>query len=102
MTSKNGWLWSVGLSDAMGPSALMRNISATSDAQAAPQPEADKTQAPSPAAPAQDVAYAGNVKSKSFHQPGCRYYQGADCTTSFASRDEAVEAGYKPCKVCKP
>ncbi|MFX0200221.1 MAG: thermonuclease family protein [Candidatus Hodarchaeota archaeon] len=46
--------------------------------------------------------YHGNVKSKVFHRPGCRYYDCRDCTAVFGSREEAIEAGYKPCKVCKP
>jgi endonuclease/exonuclease/phosphatase family metal-dependent hydrolase len=48
--------------------------------------------------------YHGNTKpkSKKFHSPGCRYYDCKTCTDTFTSRDAAISAGYKPCKVCKP
>ena len=46
--------------------------------------------------------YHGNVKSHVFHRPGCRYYNCRDCTAIFRSREEAIKAGYKPCKVCEP
>jgi len=46
--------------------------------------------------------YHGNVKSRIFHRQGCRYYECKDCTAVFRSRVEAIEAGYRPCKVCKP
>jgi endonuclease YncB( thermonuclease family) len=46
--------------------------------------------------------YHGNVKSNIFHRPGCRYYNCKDCTAVFRSREEAIEAGYRPCRVCIP
>ena len=49
-----------------------------------------------------DIVYHGNVKSKVFHRPGCRYYDCKNCAATFASRDEALNAGYRPCKVCNP
>ena len=51
---------------------------------------------------ATDAVYQGNVKSRVFHQPGCRYYGCKNCTATFSSRDEAIQAGYRPCKVCAP
>lgn len=48
------------------------------------------------------VVYHGNSKSYVFHKPGCRYYNCKKCTVEFNTRDEAIAAGYKPCKVCKP
>ena len=48
------------------------------------------------------VAFRGNVKSKKFHQPDCRYYNCKNCLEKFATRTKAIKAGYKPCKVCKP
>jgi endonuclease YncB( thermonuclease family) len=48
------------------------------------------------------VVYHGNVKSKKFHRPSCRYYDCTNCTAVFHSREEAIQAGYVPCKVCKP
>ena len=48
------------------------------------------------------TVYHGNVKSKVFHRPGCRYYDCKNCVVSFKSRDQALRAGYRPCKICKP
>lgn len=47
-------------------------------------------------------AYHGNVKSKKFHRQGCRYYGCSNCLAVFATRADALAAGYVPCKVCKP
>ena len=46
--------------------------------------------------------YHGHVKSLKFHSPGCRYYGCKNCTAIFNSRDAAINAGYVPCKICKP
>jgi len=46
--------------------------------------------------------YSGNVKSGIFHNSGCRYYNCKNCTAVFNSREEAIKAGYRPCKVCRP
>ena len=51
---------------------------------------------------AESVVYHGNVKSKIFHKPGCRHYHCNACTKRFSSRGDAIAAGYRPCKVCKP
>ena len=48
------------------------------------------------------LVYHGNVKSRKFHEPSCRYYNCRNCTATFQSREEAVQAGYVPCKVCRP
>lgn len=48
------------------------------------------------------VIYHGNYSSKKFHKPGCRYYNCSKCTVLFQNRDEAIQAGYKPCKICNP
>ena len=49
-----------------------------------------------------DTAYHGNRSSKVFHAPGCRHYTCKNCTVTFKSRDAAIKAGYKPCRICKP
>jgi len=49
-----------------------------------------------------ETVYHGNVSSKKFHRPGCRYYYCKNCTARFTSREQAIQAGYVPCKVCKP
>ncbi len=53
---------------------------------------------------AEDAAlvYHGNTKSRIFHRPGCRYYDCAACTREFSSRQKAIDAGFKPCGICKP
>jgi len=48
------------------------------------------------------VVYHGNVSSKIFHRPSCRYYNCKNCTAVFNTREEAINAGYRPCKICKP
>ena len=55
-----------------------------------------------PTALAQAVTLRGNLKSKVFHAPGCRYYLCKACVVIFATREEALAAGYRPCKVCNP
>lgn len=43
----------------------------------------------------------GNTGSRLFHRPDCKFYEGKECTARFVSREEAVAAGYKPCKLCE-
>ena len=50
----------------------------------------------------QKQVYHGNTDSKIFHQSSCRYFNCKNCTKVFDSRDAAIDAGYRPCKVCKP
>ena len=60
-----------------------------------------ETPAKKEAAPAKNVVYHGNVNSKVFHQPGCQHYDCKNCTEKFASKEDAVKAGYKPDKCVK-
>ena len=48
--------------------------------------------------------YVGNVNSKKFHYTDCSFAQKmkASNRVEFNSRDEAVNAGYIPCKKCQP
>lgn len=46
--------------------------------------------------------YHGNVRSHVFHRPGCRYYDCKSCTAVFKTREEAISAGYRPCRRCLP
>ena len=48
------------------------------------------------------VIYHGNVKSGVFHRPSCRYYNCKNCIAEFASREAAIAAGFRPCKICNP
>ncbi len=51
---------------------------------------------------AQGMVFHGNAKSHVSHRPGCRYYTCKACTVPFPSREAAIAAGYRPCKVCNP
>ncbi len=46
--------------------------------------------------------YHGNTRSKIFHGSSCRYYNCAHCTKIFKTRQEAIDAGYRLYKVCRP
>lgn len=48
--------------------------------------------------------YIGNNNSGIFHYAGCRYVarMAENHKVYFDTRDEAISAGYRPCKVCKP
>lgn len=49
-------------------------------------------------------AYVGNSHSHKFHIEGCRAEQKirADHRVYFETRDEALNAGYTPCGICRP
>jgi len=66
-----------------------------------PKPTATSAQKAA-SVPAPAPAYHGNTKSKKFHCAGCRYYYCQHCTAVFKTREEALKAGYVPCKVCRP
>ncbi|SHN61396.1 Ada metal-binding domain-containing protein [Desulfovibrio litoralis] len=51
---------------------------------------------------AQKILYKGNIESKIYHAPHCRFYDCKKCTASFDSKQKAEQAGFRPCKVCKP
>lgn len=48
--------------------------------------------------------YLGNANSKKFHRPSCQWAQKISPGNRvwFDTREEAIRAGYQPCKVCKP
>ena len=46
--------------------------------------------------------YHGNRRSNVFHQPSCKDFNCKNCTVLFQSRDEAINAGYRPCGGCRP
>ena len=48
------------------------------------------------------VIFRGNARSKVFHRPGCKYYNCSGCSVEFRSREEALAAGFKPCRRCSP
>lgn len=54
--------------------------------------------------PQTDAAYVGNIGTKKFHVETCRYAVNMKDTKkiTFHSIEEALQAGYSPCKTCKP
>ncbi len=51
---------------------------------------------------AHNTIYTGNTRSGKFHSSRCKYYNSRRCTARFASRQEAIAAGYSPCRLCRP
>ncbi|MBU1195346.1 MAG: hypothetical protein KKE62_05280 [Proteobacteria bacterium] len=51
---------------------------------------------------AQEFRFVGNTESKIFHTQDCNFAQGKKCTDFFATTQDAVQAGYKPCSRCNP
>jgi endonuclease YncB( thermonuclease family) len=43
----------------------------------------------------------GNPSSRLFHEPGCPNYNCKNCTAVFATREQALAAGYKPAGDCR-
>ncbi len=41
------------------------------------------------------AVYHGNVSSRIYHDPGCRYYNCKNCTREFRSKEEAHRADYR-------
>ncbi|HEX6096322.1 MAG TPA: hypothetical protein VF432_08365 [Thermoanaerobaculia bacterium] len=57
--------------------------------------EASKPSTPRP-------AYVGNTNKHKFHKTSCRYATCPNCTVRFATREEAIEAGFRPGGCCNP
>ena len=51
-----------------------------------------------------DYLYVGNSNTMKFHNPDCRYVDqiSDDHLAYFKTRQDAINAGYVPCKVCNP
>ena len=49
-------------------------------------------------------AYVGNARSHIFHNDDCYYVTRMNDSNKvyFEDRDEAIDAGYRPCKRCQP
>lgn len=65
------------------------------DAKAAKTTPAAEVKKDATSAPAADVVYHGNKKTKVFHKAGCKDFNCKNCTEKFASKEDAVKAGYK-------
>lgn len=44
----------------------------------------------------------GNKNTKVFHAPDCKFSQQIKHKKYFINYEDAVNYGYKPCKICKP
>jgi methylphosphotriester-DNA--protein-cysteine methyltransferase len=53
---------------------------------------------------AADYKYVGSSKSDKYHYPSCKWAKKINPANlvTFRSAKEALDAGYVPCKVCKP
>jgi methylphosphotriester-DNA--protein-cysteine methyltransferase len=51
-----------------------------------------------------DFKYVGSAKSNKYHYPDCKWAKkiSPKNLVTFKTAQEAVKAGYVPCKVCKP
>ena len=47
-------------------------------------------------------SFIGNKRSLKFHLPTCRYLPAEKNRVHFKTREEAINEGFVPCKVCKP
>lgn len=96
-------------------SDVSSNIKETSNTESTSSEEVTtQTQVPLSTPPVQQEAvepapqvtrtYVGNASTSKFHKSSCSYVdkiKSANYVT-FASRDEAVNSGYVPCKKCNP
>jgi hypothetical protein len=48
--------------------------------------------------------YWGSIKSNKFHYPSCKWIKKIkpENLVEFKTREDAIKAGYKPCKECRP
>jgi competence protein ComEC len=46
--------------------------------------------------------FIGNVYTKKFHKPTCSSLPAEKNRVYFKTREEAISAGYEPCKICNP
>ncbi|MGK2859803.1 MAG: Ada metal-binding domain-containing protein [Thermoanaerobaculia bacterium] len=46
--------------------------------------------------------FHGNTSSKVFHASTCQHYDCKNCTVELKTFDEAIDRGFRPCKLCRP
>lgn len=51
---------------------------------------------------AANLPFHGNTSSKVFHAPACQHYDCKNCTVELKSYAEAIDRGFRPCKICRP
>jgi hypothetical protein len=49
-----------------------------------------------------ESSYSGNTNTHKFHRSSCRHASCKNCTAKFASRQDAIDAGFVPGGCCKP
>lgn len=54
-----------------------------------------------PASAKSQTTIRGNAKSREFHLSTCKHYNCKHCTLEFKDIHIAIEAGFKPCDLCK-
>ncbi len=70
-----------------------------------PTPTVIATPKPTPTptpTPGSGGEYIGNKNSHKFHRPSCGSLPNEENRVYFATRDEAINQGYEPCKKCNP
>lgn len=67
-----------------------------------PTPDLAPTVAQTQAPAVLSGAFIGNINSKVFHNPTCRSLPNEENRIYYDSRQEAVDAGHRPCGNCKP
>lgn len=69
-----------------------------------PQQVQEPTATPAQQVKQQSTTYIASAESDKFHKPRCRAAKKIDEANAiyFNSKDEAINAGYKPCGICKP
>jgi methylphosphotriester-DNA--protein-cysteine methyltransferase len=50
------------------------------------------------------TAYVASVNREPFHRPDCKWARRISLGNlqTFQTREEAIKAGHRPCKVCEP
>ncbi len=66
------------------------------------QKSGNTTRSPGLTAALTTTIFHGNKNSKIFHSQGCRYFDCRNCTRIFHSGNEARQAGFRPCNICRP
>lgn len=64
--------------------------------------EKDKKVDPNPTPDASAESYIGNVNSNIFHSPLCKTLPKEANRVYFSTRQQAIDAGHRPCQKCKP
>lgn len=77
-------------------------VSPTPTATPQPTPEVPEKADPNPTPDAGAKSYIGNVNSNIFHSPLCNTLPKEKNRVYFTERQQAINAGHRPCKNCNP